>query len=288
MLIRYPGGKGKLATRLIRIISRFLRDNPMSYREPFFGAGAIGFRLLRSRIEPRATFSDIDYGMISLWWAVKEQPDDLITLISDFKPNTESFFKFKKYLLNIPEDDYQQISKRAEIGFKKLAIHQMSFSGLGTKSGGPLGGVSQSSDYKIDCRWSPSHMKKNIFRLNELMKINDTRIEWCDFESIVTENGHKSFIYLDPPYYEKGPELYQYAFEDADHVRLSANLRQTSHVWLVSYDDNPRIRKLYDFADIVEVPLNYSVRGATSKTEILIAPKKYSRLLEEKQEISIF
>ena len=34
-----------------------------------------------------------------------------------------------------------QISK----AFKKLAIHQISYSGLGTKSGGPLGGEKQQS-----------------------------------------------------------------------------------------------------------------------------------------------
>ena len=42
-----------------------------------------------------------------------------------------------------------------DIGFKKLAIHQISYSGLGTMSGGPLGGAGQKSQYKIDCRWSP-------------------------------------------------------------------------------------------------------------------------------------
>jgi len=45
-----------------------------------------------------------------------------------------------------------------DVGFKKLAIHQISYSGLGTKSGGPLGGKSQESIYKIDCRWSPKHI----------------------------------------------------------------------------------------------------------------------------------
>lgn len=286
MLIRYPGGKGKLAKRLVRTISRFLRDNPMSYREPFAGSLAIGSSILTIRGVSDTWFNDIDYGIYALWITVKNDHKRLIDLIKNFNPSIEKFYEYKKYLKNIPKNDII-CDNDLSVGFKKLAIHQMSFSGLGTMSGGPLGGKSQSSDYKIDCRWSPGYMIKNILKLNELMRFNDTHITYIDFENVI-DNERKSFIYLDPPYYEKGPELYQYAFNEDDHVRLASNLRYFNGVWLLSYDDNPRIRELYDFADIVTVPLNYSISGTTNKMEILIASKKYSRLLEEKQEISVF
>ena len=82
--------------------------------------------------------------------------------------NSDSFWKFKNELLNIPD-----IYDITDIGFKKLSIHQLSYSGLGTKSGGPLGGVKQESQYKIDCRWSPKTLFKNINKLHTVLSTTE-------------------------------------------------------------------------------------------------------------------
>lgn len=283
--MRYPGAKGKLSLRIINVLSNFLRDHPnFTYVEPFCGSLAIGLKVLVEPYVKKVWFNDFDYGIYSLWKAVKETPDDLISLVKAFVPSTDAFYEFKKYLINIPKEDKGSL---ITIGFRKLAIHQISYSGLGTKSGGPLGGEEQKSEYKIDCRWSPDQLVEDIWEAYDLMKRKKVKITCRDFEKVI--GGKRDCIYyIDPPYFVKGPELYQHSFTPEDHKRLARNLRQSKHPWLLSYDDCEEIRELYRFAEIREVPLNYTINGAVTKTELLIAPNGCKQFLEEKQEASIF
>lgn len=308
MVIRYPGSKGKLAQRLVSVISKYLEERDVCYVEPFFGAGAIGLRLLSKPFVKRVWFNDIDPGIFSLWKSVQYYPELLIQRINDFNPCVERFYEYKKELLEIKSANFLSpvTETYVDIGFKKLVVHQLSYSGLGTKSGGPLGGADQKSDYKVDCRWSPKQLKKEILRLNtlfrekmyvkqEIAKLNDgypvthTRYEEgatitsLSYVELLTGPAADCFIYLDPPYYVKGPELYQFSFTDEDHERLANLLSLNDSPWLLSYDDCPKIRSLYSYAAMREVPLNYTINGATTKTELLIAPRKYEFLLEEQK-----
>jgi DNA adenine methylase len=302
MLIRYPGGKGKLSQRIVSVILNYFKDNfdkKMMYCEPFFGAGAIGLRLLQDEAIKSFSFNDYDPAIYSIWTAVKEYPDQLIEKIEGFTPSIASFYEYKEYLLSLQpfaDDTFPKHPVNEElvsIAFKKIAVHQMSYSGLGTKSGGPLGGSEQTSAYKVDCRWSPKQLKKEITRISRLMK---SKMSWDEQHQKWWDNCHiggyqfyhawplgsvPAFIYLDPPYYEKGPELYQFSFGESQHVALATLLRSNPHPWLLSYDDCPQIRELYSYASVVEVPLNYTINGSVNKTELLIAPKKYDFLLKE-------
>ena len=77
-----------------------------------------------------------------------------------------------------------------DLGFKKLAVHQTSYSGLGTKSGGPLGGAEQKSEYTIDCRWSPNYICKKVDRLHDLFAAIEVHGNGCtnlDFADVIPD-----------------------------------------------------------------------------------------------------
>lgn len=58
-----------------------------------------------------------------------------------------------------------------------------------------------------------------------------------------------ALFYLDPPYL--GTEkLYEGIFGWEDHLRLAANLKELKGRFVLSYNDDPRIRELYDWCDI--------------------------------------
>lgn len=283
MLVRYPGGKGKLAKQIVRAISGYFKRNSnpnVEYREPFFGAGAIGLRLLESVDVPKAWFNDFDTAIYALWHTVVCEPDALLAKVDAYEPSVSDFYNIKDELKILEGGKPPEKHFLLYIAFKKLVIHQISYSGLGTKSGGPLGGDDQKSDYKVDCRWSPKQIRKEVKRLHKLLNGCIVRITNKDFAKLITDAG-PCFLYLDPPYYVKGPELYQFSFTEQDHTRLANQLAETPNPWLLSYDDCQRIRELYEFAEIKEVPLNYTINGATTKTELLIAPKQHAYLLEE-------
>ena len=49
----------------------------------------------------------------------------------------------------------------------------------------------------------------------------------------------KAVFYVDPPYYQARPALYQFSFVQEDHARLARLLRTETRPWLLSYDDHP-------------------------------------------------
>lgn len=271
-LFRYPGGKNKLLEHIHAKLGLYnLKD--YEYREPFFGGGSVGLSVLQLKNAPRKIWlNDKDIGIACLWTAIINFSDELKERILDFSPSVEAFYSIKDSLLKLdqlPETKDQIV----DIALKKIAIHQISYSGLGVKSGGPLGGQDQKSQYKIDCRWSPQYLCKKIDKINKLFKDVWVRDAVCmsqDFQSVIENDDSVSFIYLDPPYYEKGNELYQHGFSSKDHERLADTLKQTQHKWLLSYDDCNEIRELYSWAHIEVCIVKYSINGAREKKELLI------------------
>ncbi len=267
---RYPGGKSKLRKQIIEKINGITRNNGFEYREPFFGGGSIGLLMLENNSNiNKIWINDFNLGIASLWTALIKYPDLFKKKIQEFIPSVEAFYKFKEELTS-KNCKLDTVDKIVDYGFKKLAIHQISYSGLGTKSGGPLGGRDQKSAYKIDCRWSPTYICKKIDALNTKFSELTIRNNTCtnlDFAQLIEDDSCPAVIYLDPPYYDKGSNLYQDGFEEEDHKRLADCLKKTDHQWILSYDDCPEIRRYYNWANIEIIDgVNYSITATKDKS----------------------
>lgn len=278
---RYPGGKSKLRTEIIHKLLSKLGSSFLQYREPFFGGGGIGLRLLE--IAPNIKdvwINDKDVGIACLWFSVLHNPEELKKRIRQFKPSVKLFYEIKEELLSL--DKMSKYRKRIiDAGFKKLAIHQISYSGLGTKSGGPLGGADQKSRYKIDCRWSPDYICKKIDKINKFLSSFSVTCTNIDFREMISDNSKPSLLYLDPPYFIKGEDLYQHSFDRADHVRLAVELQHTQHAWVLSYDDCQEIRAYYKWANVETIDTIYSITAQKDK-------QTGERLSRQKKELLIY
>lgn len=260
-LIRYPGSKAKLVDAIVgqfpaqMQLPLWMDAGGWEYREPFFGSGAIGFEVLR-RLPPRcsAWLGDMDYGITALWNSVMRTPVELCELIEEFEPSADAFFRFK-------EEDGRKDIDPIQIGFRKLALHLMSYSGLGAKAGGPLGGKGQTNPlYTADCRWAPEHRQREILELHDLLTSRRVKITTGDFSKMFADQARNAFVYCDPPYVDKGPELYKFSFDEGDHERLARYLLACkARGWVVSYDDHGLIRALYSGRRIVPVDITYSI-----------------------------
>jgi DNA adenine methylase len=275
---RYPGGKSKLKKQIAAKLNDISESN-LEYREPFFGGGSIGLLVLQEKPNLKQIWiNDFDLGIASLWTTLIQQPDLLKDLVNHFDPSVEAFDQFKKELI----DSSSQLTSDVEV-----ANFGISYSGLGTKSGGPLGGREQKSNYKINCRWSPKYICNKIDLLHKRFSQFSIRNNCCtnlDFSEVINDNEYDAIIYLDPPYFDKGNDLYQHGLNEKDHQRLADCLRNTNHQWVLSYDDCPEIRKFYDWADIESIDgVSYSItalknketgeRTSRTKPELLIMPK---------------
>jgi len=293
---RYPGGKSKLRNQIAARLDTIANGHNLEYREPFFGGGSIGLKVLQDNtLIKKLWINDNDLGISCLWTSVIQHPDFLKKLVNKFTPSVKKFDDFKTELTAENPTKPKTAEEIAQYGFMKLAIHQISYSGLGTMSGGPLGGrkkeniagrgMTDEVKYPIDCRWSPDYICKKIDQLHTKMvglSIRKNRCTCLDFADVIDDTENDAVIYLDPPYFVKGNDLYQHGFTEEDHHRLATSLKNTKHQWVLSYDDCPEIRDLYNWAFIEEIDgVNYSITALKDK-------KTGERLTRTKMELLIY
>lgn len=280
-IIRYPGSKAKLAQDIRKwmpdwiIGEAFPQPEGATYIEPFFGSGAVGIAVLKQVRESASVWiNDIDYGMFAMWHSVVHETQRLVQYVRDFQPTTEAFYELK-------ESDGERTGCVARDGFNKIALHRMSVSGFGRMAGGPIGGRSQGGDYTVGCRWNPASIEDAIyFAKRRLKRFSNLRITNLHFRDVLVEATDASLVYLDPPYYVKGGQLYAHNMTDAEHAELASLLHDTPADWRLSYDDCPRVRELYAWASFAELEIRYTNAVTRSRRpknrELLISPPQES------------
>lgn len=135
-----------------------------------------------------------------------------------------------------------------------FVLNRITFSGVVDS-----GGYSQSAYEK---RFTASSIErvKNICPY-----LSEVKITNGDYADALFHDGEDVFIFLDPPYW-KATESRLYGVRGElhtafDHVQFAENMRKCPHRWLITYDDSPVIRELFDFADIQEWTLQYGMNN---------------------------
>lgn len=93
----------------------------------------------------------------------------------------------------------------------------------------------------------PFDIRKLFDLIRELQnRMANVVIENQDFEALIKHYDRPdSFFYLDPPYFST-EDMYSVGFGWDDHVRLRDTLKDIKGKFLLSYNDCPEIRGLYD------------------------------------------
>jgi DNA adenine methylase len=78
-------------------------------------------------------------------------------------------------------------------------------------------------------------------------------------------------VYLDPPYYVKGRELYHDFYQPEDHANMAAFVTGSglAQQWMVSYDNVKEIRRMYATAQHVMYDIGYSARSVRTGSEVM-------------------
>lgn len=128
----------------------------------------------------------------------------------------------------------------------------------------------------IDARWCPGTLEDRIrwikaYRSRISFFSMDAREFLRDHVRPDERQGERVFVYLDPPYYRKGPQLYTNVITHSDHKKLADYLKKVRRFkWVVSYDDAPEIRKMYAGMRVRSVDLTYTARTRAIGNEIFI------------------
>jgi len=77
-------------------------------------------------------------------------------------------------------------------------------------------------------------------------------------------------VYLDPPYYVKGSQLYANHYRPEDHASIAEFVAQAPYPIVVTYDDCPEVRALYEGTLCTNFALHYSTHLSRPKaSEVL-------------------
>ena len=262
--LRYPGGKGKLASFMEYMIDQ-LGHQGGTYIEPFAGGAGIAMELLLRNVVSRIVINDYDKAVWSFWKAILTETDRFVEEIRTV-PLTVDEWQKQHEILVTQNDKYS-----FELGFAAFYMNRTNRSGI--IKGGVIGGQEQAKDWKMDVRFKREELVTRIQRIAARKK--DIKLYNKDVNSFIKNYvplyEENALIYFDPPYFRKGQQLYMNFFNYKDHVRIEQEIRE--HVncdWIITYDYEPQIEEIYHNYNLRLYDLNYSVSTKRKANELMI------------------
>jgi DNA adenine methylase len=263
--LRYPGGKVRITEMVAVLLERNLLVGSHLY-EPFAGGSAVSLSLLANGFVRTATWVERDPMIYAFWKMVKDRPETLIDRMMSGKVTLAAW----RRMLPLRGIDKPTKANLADLGYAGLFFNRTCFSGI--VGAGPIGGMRQSSSYKIDCRFNKKELAAAIRECSGILKKVDVRfgdgIAFLQKECLAMP-AH-AVVYVDPPYVTNGYKLYRYHFGNADHERLADVVNDLRVPWLMSYDNHELIRNLYIGEQAKFVKTYQSLKGSKFVKEILL------------------
>lgn len=269
---RYPGSKHALTEYVMRFMAANGIKAPDFY-EPFAGGASLSLGLLEQDAVARVHWVEKDPLVYAFWKCVKRCPGELCDRLWRLDVSLATWKRFQRFRAADAYDRYPLL----DLAVAGIFFNRANFSGvMGAK---PIGGMSQSSAYSIDCRWNIESLVTRICGVAVYgSRIRVSRGDAIAFlrrqraTILAQHRKRQALVYLDPPYYLQGWKLYRYHFNDRDHERLADHLNRCGLPWLVSYDDHQYIRRLFSGPNRQVLPINlqYTVRSNRRADELLI------------------
>lgn len=262
--LRYPGGKGKLASFMEYMIDQ-LGHRGGTYIEPFAGGAGIAIELLQKKVVSKIVINDYDKGIWSCWKAILTETNRFVEAVREVPLTIEEWTKQRNICLN-QNDKYS-----FELGFATFYMNRTNRSGI--IKGGIIGGQEQSGQWKMNARFNREDLVKRI--LDIAARKDNIKLYNKDIKSFIINYiplyEDNALIYFDPPYFKKGKQLYMNFFRLEDHKQIEAIIRENVNCdWIITYDDVPEIESIYDTYSMSLYDLNYSVSKKCKASELMI------------------
>jgi len=182
--------------------------------------------------------NDLNPGIAAFWRLLFNNSEHLLERVANARVTIEEWHGQRAIYRS-------QIGSDESLGWATFFLNRTNRSGILTA--GPIGGLDQAGVWKLDVRFGRERLAKIIKRLAGYQ--NRVRIEQQDGAAFLAKElqAPRTFHYIDPPYLAQGRDLYFDALTDTAHSELARVLRSASDkLWMVSYDDNERVPRLYE------------------------------------------
>ncbi len=260
--LRYPGGKGRLAPFIGRIFEmNGLLDG--HYVEPYAGGAGVALALLYGEYASKAYINDFDRSVYAFWHAVLHDTEAFCRLVRD-RPLTLREWRRQRAVQQQPE------APLLELGFSTFFLNRTNRSGIIT--GGVIGGKGQQGAWSLDARFNRAGLVERIEKVaryrDRLIISNEDAVPLL--RRLLPSLGQRVLVYLDPPYLVPGRQrLYANFYSDDDHAQVARLVRNLSQPWIVSYGDEPEIRRLYRGCPRRVYSLDYSAQARYAGREVM-------------------
>ncbi|MBP5540095.1 MAG: DNA adenine methylase [Bacteroidales bacterium] len=267
--LRYPGGKACI----FKFMTKLLEENDLvgtDYAEPYAGGAGLALKLMMEEYVGDIYINDLDPSIYAFWNVILTRPEDFCKWIEKVPVTVEQWLYYKQI-----QSDYKTADS-FELAKSTFFLNRTNVSGVIT--GGIIGGLKQEGKYKIDVRFNKQDLINRIQSISNFSKrIHLYNMDGVDFVKELERMKRSIFIYLDPPYYKKGSDLYMNAFHDDDHQLLASKVKKLNKKWIISYDNQDFIIQLYK----EEPKVLYQLSQCTSNRigdEVIIFDKRLQRI----------
>lgn len=182
--IKWAGGKKQLLSQFKDFFPKYIER----YFEPFVGGGAVAFHILKKYQPKKVYLSDINEELINCYNIIKNNPQELIQLLSEYRKNHS-----KEFYYQIREQDPKLLSSLNNAA-RFIYLNKTCFNGLYR--------VNSSGKFNVPMG---SYKNPSIYDESELMEISKilkkTNLRVIPFNEIIKSVKKDDFIYFDPPYH---------------------------------------------------------------------------------------
>jgi len=188
--IKWVGGKRGLLEQLLPLFPQKFEN----YHEPFLGGGAVFFELYSQGLlkNKKIFLSDINSELINTYNVVKNNPNELISNLEEFKKKHSKEFYYRIREID-RKKEFKAISK-IERATRFIYLNKTCFNGLYrvNKKGyfnTPIGNYKNPNIADRDTILSASEALQNVIISNE------------PFTNVINNANKNDLVYFDPPYY---------------------------------------------------------------------------------------
>ena len=243
-IIPWMGGKRRLSKHILPEIEGF-----RCYVEPFCGGASMFFMKEPSPVE---VINDLNGELVNLYRVVKYHLDELVRHFRWALVSREAFLEAK----DTDPAKLTDVQRAARFYYLMKTC-------FGAKPSGQTFGTSKSSPARL-----------NLLRMEEdlssaHLRLARTTIEHQSWEKCInTYDGDETCFFLDPPYWQLTG--YGSGFDFFQYETMADLMRQSKGKVVLSINDHPDIRRVFEGLRMIEVGITYTVGGGKAAAGELI------------------